>query len=850
MLPKALAAGITALFMIVPAGAVGRNIYIRGSVTDSITGERLPYVNVYNSSTGKGTVTDENGNFILRVPAKGGNFSVSALGYSEKTVRTSGMADSLYSVLLSPVPKDLDEVVIKPGKNRYSKKNNPAVDLMEKIRKTSDVGNPLLNPYYSYDKYEKMVVGVNDFNMTADTTKKSVRKRLGFLENYTDTALWSGKRVLNLMLREKLSTRITSGNGKNDKEIVSGLNSMGINDLVDEDNLLTILEDVFREIDIYDNSISLLQNRFVSPLSPIAGDFYKFYLTDTVTVGGLKCVDLQFAPHNPETMGFNGDIFVTAGDCIPFVKRVSMRLPSATNLNYVENIYISQNFERDSLGNRNKVLDDVSVEFQIIPGTPRLYAHRVTRYDRFSYRKRQDFLEYYDRLGSRFVVDGADERPDDFWDEGRLEPLSRVESRLDNLMSDARGVPFLMWTERILMYLESGFVKTSKNSKFDYGPLNTTVSYNTVEGLRLRVGGLTTANLNPHLFARGYVAYGFKDRKVKYSAELEYSFARKKYHSREFCRHGFLGLYSYDVDMLGQHYLFTNFDNAFLSFKRKESILATYRRLGIFSYILELPNNFSVKASLRHETQEATRWVPFVFPDGRILKDYTQACFRIDLRYAPGEKFIQGKDNRSPVNMDAWVFQLTHEYGSKGFMGSAFELNRTELSVQKRLWFSAFGYTDIMLKAGMIWSQVYYPALMWPNANLSYTIQPEGYSLMDPMEFANDRYVSLDLNYFGNGVLFNHIPFIKKLKLREVVTFKGLMGGLGDRNNPAGNRELLRFPEYAHASVMTSVPYMEIGCGIDNILTFLRLDYVWRLTYRNVPGIDKSGLRVSLHFSF
>ena len=154
------------------------------------------------------------------------------------------------------------------------------------------------------------------------------------------------------------------------------------------------------------------------------------------------------------------------------------------------------------------------------------------------------------------------------------------------------------------------------------------------------------------------------------------------------------------------------------------------------------------------------------------------------------------------------------------------------------------------MKAGMVWSSVYYPALMWPNANLSYTIQPESYSLMDAMEFANDKYLSLDMTYYGNGVLFNHIPLINKLKLREVVTFKGLMGGLSDRNNPARNSSLLQFPAEARASVMGKTPYMEIGCGIDNILTFLRVDYVWRLTYRDTPGVDKSGLRISLHFSF
>ena len=95
---------------------------------------------------------------------------------------------------------DLEEVVINPGKRKYSKKNNPAVDLMQRIRKSADSNNPVLSPYYSYDKYEKIILGVNDFNVKDDSTRKS-RRSLRFLQNYTDTAAWSGKRVLNLMCR-------------------------------------------------------------------------------------------------------------------------------------------------------------------------------------------------------------------------------------------------------------------------------------------------------------------------------------------------------------------------------------------------------------------------------------------------------------------------------------------------------------------------------------------------------------------------------------------------------------------------------------------------------------------------
>jgi hypothetical protein len=181
-------------------------------------------------------------------------------------------------------------------------------------------------------------------------------------------------------------------------------------------------------------------------------------------------------------------------------------------------------------------------------------------------------------------------------------------------------------------------------------------------------------------------------------------------------------------------------------------------------------------------------------------------------------------------------------------LGADYDYNRTDLGFQKRFWFSAFGYTDVILKAGKIWDKVPFPLLMIPNANLSYTIQYESYALMNAMEFLNDRYASWDLTYFGNGVLFNRLPLVKELKWREVLTFRGLYGDLSDKNNPAKSDGLFLFPEGSYQ--MGKKPYMEVGVGVENILRFLRFDYVWRLTYRELPDVDTSGLRVSLHFTF
>lgn len=741
----------------------------------------------------------------------------------------------------------LDEVVVKKHKNKYSKRNNPAFDLMTRIRAAKELNDPRLEDNYSYNYYDKLTLGIDANSMDAITR----RHRFSFMKDLVDTTYISAFPVMLLSMREKAGTQIYSRSPRYSKDIITAQRNVGIDEAFNQENINIVLNDVLRNVDIYDNDITLMQNRFVSPLSHIAGDFYKYSLNDTVTAeNGTKYVELVFTPHTPETFGFVGRMYVEVDDSTYFVRHVSMKVPRVINLNYIDNIYISQDFVRDSIGKRQKVREDISLEMNIVPGTPSLFGHRETTRCDFKYSPRPEFGEFIDRLGNTFIYPRANQTPWDEWQSIRSTPLTTQETALGSTLTQLRKIPAFYWGERILQVLVNGYIGTGKHSRVDLGPVNTLISYNHIEGLRFRVGGVTTAYLSPHWFGRAYVAYGCKDRKFKYDAELEYSFDAKRVHAREFPIHLLRARYKYELDMIGQRYLFTNQDNVFLSLKRKQSDLGLYKREGAIDYELELANNFSIKASVGHATFEATPWLPFITGNGYNASSYSLSELELTFRYAPGEKFVQARSFRTPVNLDAPVFTLTHRLAIKNFLNSSFTLNTTEASISKRFWFSAFGYIDAILKGGKIWSTVQYPELLWQNANLSYTIQPESYSLLNPMEFALDYYGSLDLTYWMNGLIFNRIPLLKKIKCREVIGYKMLMGGLTSKNNPALHPELFQFPSDACVGRMSAKPYMELSAGIDNIFTILRLDYVWRLTYRDTPGISKSGVRLSLHFTF
>ncbi|MDE6810942.1 MAG: carboxypeptidase-like regulatory domain-containing protein [Muribaculaceae bacterium] len=752
--------------------------------------------------------------------------------------------------LLIPEPSDsavrvLDEIEIRGFRGKYTKKNNPALDLMKKIRKSRDIGDPRILPEYSEQFYIKTVYGINN----AKPEDLSKADRLKVLDDYADTAVHTGLPVMLLSLREKAGSYLHSLNFMKDKTIVKGERSVGVDDELHQENIDKFLDDLLIETNLYAEAIPILHQRFVGPFSHIASDYYQYYLGDTVVIDGIKHIELNFNPRSGESFGFIGKVNVELNDSSYFIRNAELKVPRYININYLDNIFITQDYYKDEYGKRHKISDDMSLELTVLPNTPTLYVRRLSRRSRPQFKLDNSLHNFLYDANNYIVFENANLQPWDKWKDFRMTPLSHAEGGMGSFMNRMRQYPVIYWSEKILKILVTGYVATGRNSKFDFGPINTLISYNSIEGVRLRLGGLTTANLSPHWFGRGYVAYGFKDRKIKYNLELEYSFAAKQYHSREFPINSLRLHYKYDLDELGQHYSNADADNIFLSLKRKKSYLALYHREAGATYQIELPNHFSFLASFTHNIYENTNWIKFINGYGHAIGNIIQAGFNFEFRYAPGEKFMQGRSLRVPINRDAPVIKLTQTYIPAKILGNSYCMNSTVISLSKRFWLSAFGYTDIILKGGKIWSQVQFPSLMWQNANLSFTIQSESYSLMNPMEFPMDYFGALDMTYFGKGIMFNHIPYINRLKLREVITFKGLMGGLTSKNDPDKHTELFRFPEGAATSRLTSTPYMELGIGIDNILSCLRIDYIWRLSYRHAPNAPHSGVRVSLHFS-
>lgn len=828
---------------------------VSGVVKDSVSGEPLSYVSVLFKKSTIGAMTDDDGKFSLQNNKGYTVLEVASLGYDTRLIQLKpGSHTSNLVVLLKPTTFEIGEVVVKPQKEKYSKKDNPAVELIKKVIAHKDDNRLEAKPEYSMEKYEKLTLSLDNFNPNLD--KNKFMRKFKFIKNYLDTSEFSGKPILTVSVRETLSDIYYRKSPHSQKTFVKAKRLQGVDETMDEGGITTNLEEIFQSINIFDNNINLLLNRFVSPLSStLATSYYKYYIMDTVMVGNDKCIDLSFVPFNSESYGFTGRLYITT-DGNYSVKKVQLNVPVNINLNFVEKLRITQEFKQLPDSTWAVSEENTLVNFAIAKGTQPLYAHQLRTYDKYNFSSLPDSV--FKELGRDITLPNAFNKPDTFWVSNRHVPLREKENALKDLLTQLRKVPAFNAIIKTAEILISGYIQTGKSrntSKFDFGPMNTTFGGNRIEGFRMRIGGMTTANMHDHLFASGYLAYGSNDRKFKYNGKVTWSFNKKMYHEGEAPVNNLSLMHEYDLYTPGQNFLYTSKDNIFVAIKVGMPITKmSYIRKTMLSYEKEWLNNFTLKGWLLHQNDEPTGTLKYVPNTGAAavpLKSITTSEVGLQLRFAPHEKAYNGRAGKESVfNLakDAPVFKLSHQMGFKDVLGGDYDYNHTEFSAQKRIWLSSFGHIDAVAKAGKVWDKVPFPLLVLPNANQSLTIQPESFHVMNALEFVADQYVSWDLTYYLKGWILNRIPGVNWLKLREVVSFSGIYGGLTDKNNPALTPGLFNLPDGTEP--LGSTPYMEASIGLENIFKVLRIDYYRRLTYLDKPGIKKGGVRIMLRFSF
>lgn len=832
-------------------------ININGTLSDSLTKSGIEFATVAEKGVANGTTTDIYGKFSLRVKP-GSTLVFSCVGYHTKEIKI-GQRSHHIEVKMLPSEFQLNEVVVKPKRERYKRKDNPAVKLAKNVIAHKNDHSPSDHEYYNYERYDQTTYYLYNFDGALYRTWK---KNFDFVDEYIDTSKFSGSAMLPISTEERIETCFHQREGEKKRTRVDAAQHAGFNDMIPEEILQLLKTEVFPEPNIYENDIYIFTTKLVSPLSALAPTFYKFYIVDTLVDEQNKpYIDLLFAPLSPEALGFIGHLYIDL-DSTYFVRRAELNVSKNINLNFVQNMQIT--IEQDRLPDSTRMVRAVNFESEVNLNTtlPGVYARRSCVYSNFSFDKPTDKYIFL-RSDKTFDAPDINTQGVEFWEAHRAIDTTSAFFRVNHMYDRMRQVKRFYYSEKLMTILFKGYIpignKAYEENNFLFGPLNALISHNAFEGWRFRGGGMTTAALNNQWFLSGYAAYGTKDYKWKGDATLEYSFTQKKLHSNEFPIHSLKLEYTYDTKLLGQYTAISK-DNILSSIVRSSDSRLTYMQKSSLTYTHERWNGFSYHLQFSLDREYATPLAPFTEVGDTTNHPYHSLALTIlQLRYAPNERFIQSRTSRMKVNNQAPVFLLVHTAGWKDVLYTDFDYQRTDFSFTKRFWLSAFGHLDVKLKAGKIWTQVPYTMLCLPNANLSYFIRSESFSQMNAMEFIFDQYASWNLVYSLKGLLFNHIPLLRKLKWREVVSFRGIYGGLSDKNDPYATNEdgswknphLYLFPEMtlSHTS-MENTPYMEAAFGIENIFRFFRVDYVRRLTHLNHKNATKHGIQFAIAFNF
>lgn len=817
---------------------------IFGKVIDAATKEPMSYVNVRLHGSLKATLTDPKGEYNIRTNEKVDTIIFSYLGYKTRSIAIKKGASQQLNIEMGSDDIMLKEVTVNVGKKKRKREIDTAANyVFYQVIKHKPENRIDAIPQYKYECYERTLFSL--VNPPWKILNWKIFKPFRFIFKNTDTTA-AGRTYIPGMLKETISDVYYRKKPYLYKkfikaDMVSGIDNSSVNKMIGYN---------FPEADIYANTILIAVTEFLSPFSNNAIGIYRYYLTDTAVLDGRVSYKLHFVGRVKEDQALKGFAWVDSATWA--IRAVNFKPNEKANLNFVNDYLTEQEFTL--VDNRSWVL---SKEELVSTGSIFRKPHKMGLYITkvISKRNFETNIDFSDTIFSgpeeEIMNDSARSRRSEYFDTTRFEKISPQAARVYNISDSIKMVPAwqgYQWFGRLLTgaFMDAGPISIGRVLNF--------VSKNNVEGWRLRFGFETNPrfryytwrdrdNFLRKFYFYGYFAYGTKDRDWKYQALVRLNLPKKneRWNALEF-------LYRYDMRVPGQdeNNLLLTFDNVVTLISGKTlSKIMKVREFRI-TYEQEWVKNFSTTTFFNEKTYYD---IPGVFDFSRTVGDKTIRIpqfnvseFSIDFRYAYKDVYFIGNFYRYPQKTRYPVLTFGYSAGVVNMANDFFNYHQFRLNYYHRVPWAA-GFTNVLFRSGKILGNAPYTACFLTQGNLGILLDKFNYNLLREFEFISDQYASLWIEHHFNGFFFNKIPGFNKLRLREVIIFKGLIGTF-DKKNAA----VLNVP--SELSQPFPVPYIETGFGIENIGYVLRVDFLWRATYRNKALSPTWGIKLGLNPRF
>lgn len=812
---------------------IGQTTRVRGRVTDVATGEPLAYVSVLFPGTTTGITTDEQGVYSLESRDTVSRVTASYMGYESQTKTITLRSYNTVNFALKAADFAIEEVLITPGEN-------PSHPILKEVVKRKKLNNPDEYDRYSCATYTKMQL---DLTNIKPFKSKRFQREFGFIFDYVDTSALTGSPYLPVMISETKGHLYHSKHPTFTRELIEANRVSGIEDSF---SIAQFTGHINGDVNFYHNFIEVFNVRFASPLAEAGLSFYNYFLVDSLKINGRKTYKIRFHPKRTATPVLDGEIHIDSATYA--LQSASARMPKGVNVNWIKNLQLSaENYMVDSVRwfrKRDRMAAELSISYADSSKMVSFIGTREVGYSDADLDSAipEEVLALDTNVN--LMKEEITQNDEKYWDEARPYELSEREKSIYEMVDSVQQMPLYRNIYTVINTVIAGYY----NTKYvGIGPYFKLISFNNLEGIRPQVGARTTSAVSRKWRLTGHVAYGFKDERVKGGGSLELMFRRNI--TRKLTLSA-----KHDVVQLGAGRNALTEGNLLASIFSRGGDRLSMIDMGEAEYEHEWIHGISNTLKAKVQRIEGNRYVPMIRPGLNPISGLNDYSVKLTTRISRQEKIYRQIFDKKFLGSPYPILQLDLTGGYATLPGFREPYARTEAVVRYDPKLPPIGHSEILLQAGHIFGTVPYPLLKLPEGNGTYFYDPYAFSCMNYYEFAADSWVSLFFEHHFGGYFLGRIPLLRRLQLREVLTFKGVWGTLSKRNsNPLFVSESKAPLYYPLSMESVEVPYLEMGFGVENIARFFRIDFVWRLTHREQKieqEVQNFSINLSLHLTF
>ncbi|MEB2774259.1 DUF5686 family protein [Algoriphagus sp. D3-2-R+10] len=798
---------------------------VKGKVTDSATGDPIPFASVLLKGTTIGVSTDFEGNYSIATKNLTDSISVSYLGYISGVKALQQVAEQTVNFQLKPSDFEMEAFVFEAGEN-------PAFEIIrEAVDRKKDFDKRQLSAYQTKN-YTKIEIDI-DHVSEEFTQRKTVQKVSAVLDSIKQLTNDEGEKIFPVFFSETLSKFYFRNNPELRKEVVEKAKVTGVG-VTDGSTTSQITGSAFQEYNFYKNWLNIVGKEFVSPIADGWKQFYDYDLIDSVLVGSDSCYLLKVYPLREQDLAFSGTIWINKETYA--LKQVDLTIPKEANLNFIDRIKIQQELTPTTAGPLIPSKTRVQIKIgQITPKTAGLLAKFYTSADSVKVGDPQP-TSFFNH--SVTLLPDYDEASEEFWNENRQDILTQEEIAVLRMVDTLKRIPIVRFYSEGLKFFGTGYLPLGK---VDIGPWPGFFNYNDIEGVRLGMGFRTNLKFSNKWVFSGYAGYGFKDSQLKYSAKVTRILDRVHWTS--------VSLFTQkEIDQVGLEISSLQGNSVFLAASRFGTLRRPYfSTKHQVNFQREFFKGFLMYSDLSFmEFEPLYNFYYLEKGTGEYKSNFATTEAKLGLRYGRDETILINDNERTSLGPLRWpIFELSYAKGINR-LGGDIAYSKLNFYVYQRLNVGMFGVSRYEFDAGKVFGEVPYPVLKNHLGNETLFYTSAAFNTMNFNEFASDQYASLRYRHYFEGFLLNKIPLLKKLKWRAVANANILFGSVSNQNianaptvDPMGN------PMETFGRLDPTKPFIELGYGVENIFRFFRVDFFHRMTYLDNTDAKPFAVKIS-----